>query len=76
MSGRLKRQHLAIVSTLLFWTSAMPAHAATITVANTNDNGPGSLRQALLDTNAGDTIAFAVTGTIVLTSDGLVVIRT
>ena len=42
--------------------------AATITVTNTNDSGPGSLRQALVDANDGDTISFAVTGTIGLTT--------
>ena len=50
---------------------AMQAHAATITVTNTNDSGPGSLRQALHDANDSDTITFAVTGTITLTSGGL-----
>ena len=50
---------------------ATQTHAATITVTNTNDNGPGSLRQALTIANDGDTINFAVTGTITLTSGGL-----
>jgi hypothetical protein len=50
-----------------------PAHAATITVTNTNDSGPGSLRQALADANDGDTIDFAVTGTIGLTSSELTI---
>jgi hypothetical protein len=45
----------------------------TITVTNTNDSGPGSLRQALADANDGDTIGFAVTGTISLTSGELVI---
>lgn len=36
-----------------------PVSAATITVTNTNDVGPGSLRQAILDANPGDTITFA-----------------
>ena len=45
--------------------------ANTITVTNTNDSGPGSLRQALADANDGDTINFAVTGTIGLTSGEL-----
>jgi hypothetical protein len=42
-------------------------------VTNTNDSGPGSLRQALADANDGDTITFAVTGTIGLTSGELLV---
>ena len=40
-------------------------------MTNTNDNGRGSLRQALTIANDGDTINFAVTGTITLTSGGL-----
>ena len=71
MSGRLKRRQLAILIRLLFCVGAMPAVAATITVTNTNDNGPGSLRQALKNANNGDTISFAVTGTITLTSGAL-----
>ena len=47
--------------------------ADVITVTNTNDSGPGSLRQALGDTNDGDTINFSVTGTIGLTSGELLV---
>ena len=50
---------------------AMQAHAATITVTNTNDSGPGSLRQALANANNGDRINFGVTGTIALTNGGL-----
>ena len=46
-----------------------------ITVTNTNDSGPGSLRQALTDANDADTIAFAVTGTIGLTSGGLLIAK-
>ncbi len=41
--------------------SLFPAIGATLTVTNTSDSGPGSLRQAILDANAGsggDTIAF------------------
>jgi hypothetical protein len=30
-----------------------------ITVTNTNDNGPGSLRSAIAQANSGDTIKFA-----------------
>jgi len=52
-----------------------PAHlsAKTITVMNTSDSGPGSLRAALASANDGDTINFdvSVTGTITLTSGAL-----
>ena len=50
---------------------AMSVHANIITVTNTHDSGSGSLRQALRIANDGDTITFAVTGTIALTSGGL-----
>jgi hypothetical protein len=49
------------------------AHADIITVTNINDSGSGSLRQALVDANDRDTINFAVTGTIGLTSGELLV---
>jgi hypothetical protein len=58
---------------LLLYAVAIPLHAATITVTNTNDGGPGSLRQALAGANDGDTIGFAVTGTISLTSGEIVI---
>ena len=38
--------------------TALSAKATTITVINSNDSGPGSLRQALVDANDGDTINF------------------
>ena len=53
-----------------------PAHADTFTVANLDDMGSGSLRQAVLDANAtpgADTIVFGVSGTITLTSGELLV---
>ena len=58
---------------------ASPAHAATFTVTNTNDSGPNSLRQAMLDANAsgvGNTIDFApgLSGPIRLYSGQLPVI--
>jgi hypothetical protein len=59
----------------LFCSVSMSAYADIITVTNTNDSGSGSLRQALADANDGDTINFAVTGTIGLTSGELLVSR-
>jgi HYR domain len=51
------------------------SHAATLTVTNTNDSGPGSLRQAIADAAPGSTITFGVTGTITLTSGALVIAK-
>jgi hypothetical protein len=58
---------------LLFAATTMSGHSASITVTNTNDSGPGSLRQALANANNGDTINFAVAGTISLISGELVI---
>jgi len=52
------------------------ARSDTITVINTNDSGPGSLRQAIFNANNGDTIDFdpALKGqTITLTSGELAI---
>ena len=61
------------VLTLLFGTGTA---FGAITVTNTNDSGPGSFRQALLDASNGDTINFNLTGcpcAIVITSATFVV---
>src|SRR5260370_32213711 len=42
-----------------------------ITVTNTADNGPGTLRDAITNAAPGETINFAVTGTITLTNGEL-----
>src|SRR5437762_2032093 len=72
---RIKRRpniRFAIV-VIFFFARGVALQANTITVTNTDDSGPGSLRQALADVNDGDTIDFAVTGTIGLTSGELLV---
>jgi len=46
---------------------------AAITVTSLNDSGPGTLRQAIANAASGDTINFAVTGTITLTSGELAI---
>ena len=78
--------HLDGIEHFSLWTAAEPpvidhadvntnaaAMVATFTVTNTNDSGPGSLRQAITDANAaGDgphTINFSVAGTIALASN-------
>ena len=55
---------------LSFMVSALLCFSATFTVSNTNDSGPGSLRQAILDANStpgADDIVFAIPGTGALT---------
>ena len=67
---------LVMVFFAMLMASVMSAgivHAATITVTSLNDSGPGSLRQAIADAATGDTIDFAVTGTVVLTSGELTI---
>ena len=65
-----------LIGFILSCVMAIPSHAGTITITNTNDSGPGSLRQSLADANDGDTINFDVSlkgQTIALTSDELVI---
>ena len=55
--------------------SASPAFGNTLTVANTNDSGSGSLRAAIDSAGPGDTIVFALTypAVISLTSGSLTI---
>jgi hypothetical protein len=59
---------------IAFLCAIVRAHATIIPVTNTNDSGPGSLRQALAVANDGDTIdATGISGAIILTSGELLV---
>ena len=63
---------LAAACLALLGATPINLRAATITVANNADSGPGSLREALASAVNSDTIdASGVTGTITLTSDQL-----
>lgn len=55
---------------LLLLLAGAPASAATLTVVNTNDSGPGSLRQAILDANANPATADAVVFQIPMSDPG------
>lgn len=70
----LKKRILLLLTLLCLAIASLQSGAATIiVVTNTNDSGSGSLRDALTIATPGDTITFAVEGTIVLTSGGLAV---
>ncbi len=79
LESRAITQTTAAAGLALLLAVPMAGSAADFTVANRNDAGPGSLRQAVLNANAcpgPDTILFdsSVTGTIVPTSGALTVI--
>src|SRR5205823_1531925 len=77
----MKNQTLPSITRILFLITLLCAaiaslqsvHAVTITVTSTADSGANTLRQALADSNDGDTIDFSVTGTITLSSGELLV---
>jgi len=66
---------ITLLSLLLAALPTQTVYAATLTVTNNNDNGPGSLRQAIADASSsgGDTITFNGNYTITLTSGTLVI---
>jgi len=60
---------LGLTLTNGFSQRALAAPSVTITVTSLADGGAGSLRQAIADATAGDTINFSVSGTITLASE-------
>lgn len=65
------RNPIGAAGVLALWLVCGAAQAATFTVTNTNDSGPGSLREAINLANTGlgaDTINFGVSGVIILAS--------
>ena len=69
---------ISFILLILLTIFSIPIQAATYTVTNLNDNGTGSLRQAVLDANASlgaDTITFqnGLSGTIALTTGQLAI---
>jgi uncharacterized repeat protein (TIGR01451 family) len=61
------------VAALLVVSVQGTARADSIPVTNLNDSGVGSLRQAIANATAGDTITLSITGTIALTSGRLTI---
>src|SRR5207248_8636648 len=73
-TGRVRNIKSATICLTLACVLTIPARATTVIVSNTNDNGPGSLRQALAIANDGDTIdATGISGVITLTTGALLV---
>ena len=57
-----------VKAALLIFHALGSLHAAVLTVTSLADSGPGSLRDQVAASLSGDTIQFAVTGTILLSS--------
>ncbi len=70
-SALRRRLLLSTALTGIVLAASQPAGAAIITVTNTNDTGAGSLRQAIMNANPGDTInvTSGLSGTITLGSN-------
>ena len=64
-----------LIAVVLLIVGVAQLHAGIISVTNTNDSGPGSLRDALANAANGDTISISATGMILLTSGELFVTK-
>ena len=71
----MKNRLVPLFLVFIVCLSATNTPAATITVTNGNDSGPGSLRQAILSASSGDTINFAPCLTAVTLTSGELVIH-
>jgi Bacterial Ig domain len=72
MKTRLAPVSLSSLLAVMFMTSSLSRTSAA-TVTTLNDSGPGSLRAAIADAVSGESIHFAVTGAVTLTSGELVI---
>src|SRR5204863_427075 len=73
----IMKKLLSVMYALAAMATAFNTWAVVVrTVSSTADDGSGSLRKAIADSNPGDTIVFAVSGTIILTNGELPVIHT
>jgi hypothetical protein len=68
----MQQRAIRVVGATAIALTCASATAATLTVTSTADSGVGSLRAIVAAANADDTINFAVTGTITLTSGQIV----
>ncbi|HSH38803.1 MAG TPA: choice-of-anchor Q domain-containing protein [Chthoniobacterales bacterium] len=71
VDGTVRRSLTLLAFVAIVALGRTTASAATFIVTNLNDSGTGSFRQAFNDARRDDTIEFAVTGTITLTTFSL-----
>jgi hypothetical protein len=77
-STKSAKPSLCLMAAFLAWAGVVDSifgQGRTHIVTNLADGGPGSLREEIATTHAGDTISFAVGGTIVLTNGELLVTK-
>jgi hypothetical protein len=72
---RSVRNKAAAIRLLFVFALTISAHAATIIVTNTDDNGAGSLRQALMEANDGDTIDATGISAVITLSTGVLLVN-